>query len=194
MPTTDQPTDVQERDDQPTEQPTTTTTPEDHLEDPGKRAIQAEREARRAAEREAAAAKAELEKRDKAEAAAKAKQAEQDGKWEELARERESTLAAAKTDLESVTAERDVLKDLVKADVDAQWGELPEEVRKAYDGDDDDALAKKQHMQRMKPIIDRLVGDEEQRNPGNPRGPKPTGRVTTTEEDEAAKRRMRPRF
>lgn len=78
-----------------------------------------------------------------------------------------------KTRAEQAEAERDAFRDLVTKDVEAAWDKLPEEIREAYDGEDDDVLAKKRHMRRMAKVIEKLTAEEAK--PGNGPNPKPAG-------------------
>lgn len=158
----------------------------DDLGDKGKAAIAAERKARRAAE---AAAKAAQERLDTLEADAKKRaesEAVEQGKWQELAEKREADLATTTESLSTLKATNETLLTLVKADVDAAWNDLPDEVRDAYDGDDDDPLAKKQHMTRMAKVIERLTVSGA--TPGNGPNPKPSD---GTIDHETALRRAR---
>lgn len=155
----------QQQDDQTTEQHQ-----EASLGDAGKRALEAEREARKAAEKEAREAKQKLDQIEAAQREADEAQAAEQGRWKELAEKREADLSTATTDLTAARERLATLEALVKADVDAAWDDLPEEVRDAYDGPDDDPLAKKRHMQRMAKVIERLTADAN-RKIGN--GPNP---------------------
>src|SRR5690606_8694571 len=92
---------------------------------------------------------------------------------------------AAATERATLKAERDALLALVKADVDAQWDALPDEVKEAFDGNDDDVLARKQHMNRMAKVIARLT--EKAHTPGNGPNPKPSDGDTKTNIREALK-------
>lgn len=122
-----------------------------------KDAGRAERDAEIAAEKAAA------------DAEAKRKADEDAGLFESVKQSLTDERDAAKAELDVATKERDALQELVKADVDAQWDELPEEVRSTFEGADDDVLAKKRHMQRMKSIIDRLLAVSSKKGtPGNP--------------------------
>ena len=139
----------------------------------GEAALKAEREARKRAEKRIKELEdAEAERQAEEQKKADAERIEQ-GKWEELATKREAELTAKTTSLQAMTAERDTLLSIVKADVDAAWDTIPEEVREAYDGEDDDVLAKKQHMTRNAKIIARLQDTGGQ--PGNRQNPKGSG-------------------
>lgn len=121
---------------------------------------------------EATAARLKQEQADakaKADAEAERKRQEAAGEFDQvkasLTSERDTALDEAKT----LKTTNEALLALVTADVEAAWGDLPEEVREAYDGADDDPLAKKQHMTRMAKVIARLTA--EAAKPGN--GPNP---------------------
>lgn len=130
------------------------------------------REARKAAEKARAERDAELDaEREAAEAEAARKIAEEAGEFETVKAQLLADKEKIESDLNLTTKERDDLLAMVKVDVDSAWSNLPAEVRDAYDGDDDDVLARKQHMTKMKKIIDRLAGKP---NNGNPPAPKPT--------------------
>lgn len=147
--------------------------PETGLGDKGAAALREERDARKRAEkriRELEKADAERQEQDRKRS--EAEQAEQ-GKWKELAEKRDADLAEKTTTLEAVTAERDTLLSIVAADVESTWKTIPDEVREAYDGADDDVLAKKQHMTRNAKIIARLQDAGEK--PGHPRNPESNG-------------------
>lgn len=148
------------------------------------------------------AAKEKAEGRKAAEREFQAKQDEEKRKADLAKQESEGEYEKAKSQLtterDTAVQERDRALELLKANVDTQWDGLPEEVKATYTGNADDVLAKSSHMNLMKPVIDRLKSDAEKEgersNPGNPKGPKPTDKVTTSEEDEAAKRTVRPRL
>lgn len=150
------------------------------------------RETRKAADKARADRDAEIAA-EKAAADAEAKR-----KADEEAGEYEKAKEQLTSDLESAQKQRDEALELLKANVDTQWDDLPDEVKATYTGEEDDVLAKSSHMNLMKPVIDRLKSEaekaEERKNPGNPKNPKPTDRATTTDEDEAAKRTVRPRL
>jgi len=132
----------------------------------------------------------EAEAKKKADAEAERKKAEDAGKFEEvktsLISERDTALAERK----AIEAERDEYRELVTKDVNASWSALPEEIREAYDGADDDVLAKKRHMTRMAKVIERLTGDTTSPAGGNRPNPKP-GSAAFNVADEAARARAR---
>ena len=147
--------------------------------------------AKEKAEGKRAAERAHQEQVEKAKQDAELQKQEAEGKYEEakqsLTRERDTAVS-----------ERDKALELLKNNVDTQWDKLPDEVKQTYAGDDEDVLAKTKHMQRMKPVIERLSAEaakeKERKNPGNGTNPTPSTKPTTSAEDEEAKRRMRPRF
>ena len=154
--------DQQESDDQPQDAV---------LGEKGEAALKAERDARKKAEKRLRELeKAEAERQDADRKREEAEQAEQ-GKWQELATKREAELTEKTTALETITAQRDTLLSLIVKDVESSWKDIPEEVRETYDGDDDDVLAKKQHITRNAKIIARLQGDDDGK-PGNRENPK----------------------
>lgn len=127
----------------PPQQPTNTVTnPEAHLGDPGKRALDAERTRAEAAERDAAALRAEIKKRDDDAAAAAAKEAEEQGKWEELAKERETNLATATQERDTAVSERDALRTYFEAEYKTAVKDLPEVIT-AFKPADDAPFAEK---------------------------------------------------
>lgn len=138
---------------------TTTDDATEALGDAGKAALKAERDARKAADKRARDAEKKLADLETAKAQAAEQEATQQGKWEELATTRKTALDELATDRDAVTAERDEYRALVEADVTAAWKDLPEEVRDAYEGDDDDVLGRKRHMVRMAKVIARLTDD-----------------------------------
>lgn len=164
---------------------------DEQLGEAGKRALERERAARKAAERAARDAQAEMQRmRDEQRKREEAEAAEQ-GRFRELAERREAELAQAQDQLTAVQQERDALLDIVRADVESHWDQLPDEVREAYDGADDDVLSKRRHMHRMAKVIQRLTTADESR-PGN--GPNPRPADTTKRDLEAAANRARPRY
>ncbi len=155
------------------------TNAEDTLGDKGQKALRREREARKVAEKERTDLQkrvADFEKRqreaDEANAKAQRKKNEEAGKFDEVKQSLESERDTAASERDRFKEQNDTLLRLVKADVEAAWGDLPDEVKDAYDGEDDDVLAKKQHMQRMAKVIAKLTDAVRERKPGHPRDPK----------------------
>ena len=121
---------------------------------------------------EATAARLKQEQADaKAKADADAERARQEaaGEFDAVKQSLTSERDAAVTERDSLKTERDTLLALVKADVDAAWDGLPDEVKDAYAGEPDDVLGRKQHMTRMAKVIAALT--TKTHTPGN--GPNP---------------------
>lgn len=134
-------------------------------------------EGRRLAE----AALAEKAARDEAEA--KRKRDEEAGRFEDVKASLTSERDEAMMAREAFRAEAEELRALIAADVAAAWDALPEAVRATFDGDADDVLAKKRHMNRMAPVIDEMTkrtGSEVLGNRPSP-GPSQGARVTVSE-------------
>lgn len=115
-----------------------------------------------------AKAKADREAREREEA-------EKRGDFEKVKQDYETRITSLETDKGTVETRLKQYEDLVRKDVEAQWGEIPEEVRETFTGDDDDVLAKKDHIVRNKKIIERLTapGATEHGNGPNPPAGKP---------------------
>ena len=157
--------------------------------DKGKDAIRKEREAAKAAREEAKAAKeerdalkAEKEKREAEEAAAKEKEAAAKGEWEALAVKREGELKTAKDEAAALKGENDQLKTAIGAVLDAEWKDLPSEVRDAYLGAEDDPLAKLAFLPKGKALAAKLAGATETRR-GNGRDPISAGGGKVSDDD-----------
>lgn len=132
-----QPTD---RDDQQPDVQDPTPTETDDLGDAGKRALQAERDRAKRAERDAAELRAEIAKRDADAEEARRKAAEADGKWEEVAKGHEAEIERLKGDL----AKRDYERDFDKAVREAK---LPDDLVEFVRGDTyDEMLASAQKL------------------------------------------------
>lgn len=147
------------------------------LGDAGKEALRKERERAKAAEkkardseRELAALKAEQQKRKDTEAA-------EQGRWKELADQREADLATVTTERDTLQTRLDEALQALADDVTAQWKAIPDEVKDLYEGDDDDVLAKRKHLTKSAKLIARLT---EAKTPprGNGGDPKPGGKKT----------------
>lgn len=137
---------------------------------------------RKAAEREYQQQQAESQRK-----AELAKQ-EAEGKYEEAKQQ----LGA---DLESAQRARDEALKLLKANVDTQWDELPDAVKKTYTGDEDDVLAKSSHMNLMNPIIAELAEKEAAQAPGNRPNPNPAdGKFDLEAATKEARKRANIRF
>jgi hypothetical protein len=149
--------------------------------------------AKEAADKARAEERAKIDaERKKADEEAQRKADEEKGEFGKVRESLEKERDDATSKLETITTERDALLLLVKQDVEASWKDLPEEVREAYDGDDDDVLTKKRHMTKNAKIIARLTDKKSPR--GNGFDPKATERTTSTDEDSRAKAATRPNF
>lgn len=139
------------------------------------------REARKAADKAKADVQAELDrKRQQDEAERKRKDDEAKGDFEQVKTSLTSERDTAISERDAYKSELDEYRALVTADLDAQWKALPEEVREAYDGEDDDVLAKKRHIVRMAKVIEKLSEKPTIRGSG------PSPKPGTTGVDEAA--------
>lgn len=135
---------------------------------------EAARAATKAAEDERDALRKEKSDRDAADAKAKDDAAAASGKWEELATKRETDLTAAKADVTRLGGENAQLKTAITAVLDAEWKELPAEVRDAYLGAEDDPLAKLAFLPKGKALAAKLA-DKADPKRGNGRDPKAGG-------------------
>jgi len=134
------------------------TTTDAPLGDGGKAALDAERTARKAAERDLKALRerldaidAETKSRDEADAAKR-------GEWEQLATKREGERDAARSEATTLKAENDQLRAAIAGVLDSEWKALPAEVRDAYLGGDDDPLAKLAFLPKGKKLAEKLAG------------------------------------
>ena len=153
------------------------------LGDAGKAALEAERIARRDADKRAKDAETKLAayEADKAKAAEQ-EQAEQ-GKWKELAEKREAELTGATTNLESLKSEREKLAEYVKSDIatvtktvkDAKDSPAAKVLMRYYPGDDADPLALLDWAQNAKASLPEIEQEMTAGKPGNGPNPKPAG-------------------
>lgn len=124
--------------------------------------------------------KAEADEREReAREAREREEAEKRGDFEQVKQDYETRVSSLATEKQSIEARLKQYEELVKADVDAQWGEIPEEVRETYTGDPEDVLARKDHIVRNKKIIERLTAGTTTTR-GN--GPNPPAGKPVTEE------------
>lgn len=151
------------------------------LGDKGKEAIRKEREAAKAAADEAKTAKAErdalLKKeadRDAAEAKAREDDAARKGEFEKLANERQAALDAAKAEGKALKADNEALRTAISGFLDAEWKALPDSVKAAYLGGDDDPLAKLTFLPKGKALADELAERDPAKRGAGP-DPKPKG-------------------
>lgn len=89
-------------------------------------------------------------------------EAEKRGEFDTVKTNLERKLAEVERDRDAFKTERDAYRELVSKDVDASWESIPKEVRETYVGEDDDALAKKQHIVRNAKIIERISQTREE--------------------------------
>lgn len=164
----------------------------DGLGDKGKEAIRKEREAAKAAADRAKAAEkrlAELERekseREAADLKAKEDEAAKKGEFETLAKKREEERDEAKREATSLKAENDQLRAAIAAVLDAEWKALPDEVRDAYLGAEDDPLAKLAFLPKGKTLAAKLSEKAEHAR-GNGRDPK-AGGTSERANDETAR-------
>lgn len=163
---------------------------EKHLSEAGKAALKAERDARKAAAKEAADLKARLSEieakqaeADAAKAKAEEEEAKRKGEFEQLANKRAEDLAAAIAERDAERAEKAALIEALKPEIDEQWNALPAEVTELYEGADDDVLAKRAHIARTRKLTEKLITqtDEKRQAASFGRTPKPNGTVTNLE-------------
>jgi len=126
----------------PTESQPTTPTDDAPLGDAGKKALDAERDARKAAEKEARDAKARLAQIEADAQKAKDAEAAEQGKWKELAEKRDADLAEATSKLTATTTELDTLRTYVTDDIVAAVKVLPKALV-AFDPGEDAPIAQR---------------------------------------------------
>lgn len=126
------------------------------LGDAGKRAIEAEREARKAADKRAKDLETELARfrkdqqdRDDAEAAKK-------GEWEKLAKDRETELADLKAKHEGATGELDALRTYFAKQYDDAMKKLPDALKAFKPADDADFATKSAYLTTALAQADKL--------------------------------------
>lgn len=151
------------------------------LGDKGKEAIRKEREAAKAAADEAKTAKAERDallkketEREAAEARARDEEAKKKGEFEQLANQRERDLETAKGEVKSLKAANDALREAIGGFLEAEWKTLPDSVKAAYLGADDDPLAKLKFLPKGKALAEELSDKDPAKRGAGP-DPKPKG-------------------
>lgn len=172
-----------------------------NLSDAGKAAIQKERDARRAAAKEARELKAENDalkaaqaEAAAAKAAADEAEAERKGEFERLATERAESLKTVTGERDGLKAQLDTLIASLKPGIDASFKELPEEVAELYTGDADDVLGKQAFMATHKKLIDRFAADKTKKDGAFrnvPKTPKPNGTGLNADADKARQAQSR---
>lgn len=164
------------------------------LSESGKAVLREERRLKKAAEKQAADLKVErdalLQKEQEREAEAKKRQeaeAAEAGKFQELAEKREQERDTAIQERDALKAENQKLTDTLKAGVDGQWKELPEEVRKVGEKShpEDDILGRYAFLTDpdTKALVVKIAGTGNRRE-GN--GPNPPPKVGEKTGDDAA--------
>ncbi len=181
------------------------------LDDAGKKAIKAERAARREAARKAKEADDALKEaqrqldaanREKAQRDADAaSQAEKDreakGEFEQLAKDRERERDQAKADLTALQTQFETLKTAATATVKADFDALPEVVREVYPGAADDPVAMLEFLPKGKKLAAALPGGEENNSrnvEGGEPNPKPGGESADPKANEQAQRVNQSRY
>lgn len=159
----------------------TTTTDDKPLGAAGEKALEAEREARReadkrakAAEKELADLKAEAQKRADAEAA-------EQGKWKELAEKRDADLTTVTTDRDTIKAEADTLRKYVTDDIagvtkqvkDLKDNPSAKALLSFHPGDDASVTQLLDWAAKAKALLPDLVEETRPTTTGNGPNPKP---------------------
>jgi hypothetical protein len=152
------------------------------LGDKGKEAIRKERDAAKAARDEAKALKEERDAlqqekadREAAESKARDEEARKKGEFAQLADQRGRDLDTAKADNKTLKADNDALREAINGFLDAEWKALPDTIKAAYLGADDDPLAKLRFLPRGKALAEELVGSKDPAKRGAGPDPKPKG-------------------
>lgn len=100
-----------------------------------------------------------------------------------------------KTERDAIQARFDTVIAQLKPGVDADWAAFPAELKAAYQGADDDVVAKSEYLRLMKPAWDGLKG-QSPTGPRLPMTPRPnggTGASGPTNQDEERERAARSR-
>lgn len=139
------------------------TTPDD-LGDKGKAALKAERDRAKAAEREAQQLRDEIAKRDKDAVEARQKEAAEQGKWKELAEERESNLATVQQERDGLASEADALRTYFTSEYTAAVKDLPDVIRAFAPADDAPFTEKSAWLTKAKAEAAKV---EKLQSPGN---------------------------
>jgi hypothetical protein len=149
--------------------------------DKGKEAIRKERDAAKAARDEAKTLRDERDalqkdKQDREAAEAKARDAEavKKGEFEALADQRGRDLDVAKADIKTLRTDNDALREAIDGFLDAEWKALPDSVKAAYLGADDDPLAKLKFLPKGKALADEIAEKDPAKRGAGP-DPKPKG-------------------
>jgi hypothetical protein len=157
------------------------------LGEPGKKALESEREARRAAEK---AARDEKARADRLEAEARKRaesEAAEQGRWQELAEKREAELSDTTASLSTVTAELDSLRTYFTGQYTTALKELPEVIREFAPDDDAPFAMKAAWLSKAQAQAKKIDAG---RSRGNGPNPKP-GDAPAVNEQEVIERNVR---
>lgn len=163
----------------------------DRLGDAGKKALEQERDARKAAEKTARETRNELDTLKAAKAKEdEAKQAEQ-GEWQKLAEKREASLNETTTNLTNATTELETLRAYFTTHFDAALKDLPDVV-KAFAPDAEASFAAKSSWLTTAQAEAKKLDKQKPRGAGF--DPAPGGPRDINQQQEVAKVRQRPGF
>lgn len=141
------------------------------LGDKGKAALDAERSARKAAEREAKDAKAKLAEIETAAAKRAEEEAAEQGKWQELATTREATLKETTTERDRLAARVEALEALAVTRLTDLTKDLPAEFKALLPGED---VPIEQRLAQAEKVV-KAAGVKAAESRGNGPNPKPAG-------------------
>lgn len=185
-----------------TTESTTTTDTDQSLGEAGTKALQAERDARKLAEKAARDTTKELDTLKAARAQEDEAKAKEQGKWQELAEKRDADLQTATKTLESATTELETLRTYVSGDVaaitkavkDAKDSPAAKALLDFYPGDDASALELLAWAAKAKPRLAELDTTTATTRGAGP-NPKPAGTHKIDEREEVNRIRARiPQF
>lgn len=143
------------------------------------------REKRDAATKARADAKAERDAADaQTRTEAERKKAEERGEFEKVRGDLERERDEARTERDALKADAQRHREAIAAALDADWKKLPDAVRDAYSGPDDDPLARLAWLPKGKALADGLA-QRDDRVRGNGRDPLPGGRGRLPEDETA---------
>jgi flagellar biosynthesis GTPase FlhF len=148
-------------------------------------ALDAERKQKKEAEKERDALKRAQAERDAAEAKAKEEDAAAKGEFESIAQKREQERDQARQEAMALKAENDQFREAIRLVIAAEWDKLPEEVREAFLGDDEDVLGKLHFLPKGKALAAKL-SEKAEAVRGNGFDPKSSGGKKSN--DEAARK------
>lgn len=164
----------------------------DDLGEAGKAALDAERIARRDADKRAKDAEAKLAAYEADKAKAAEEEAKRQGEWQKLAEEREASLTEATTERDSLKATNEALTAYFDGHYTAALKDLPDVIRAFAPADDAPFAAKAEWLTKAQAEAAKIAKDEAK--PGNGPNPKPAGPGVDAEAEKRAKAAMRPRL